>query len=762
MLFYIDIRGLVQGVGFRPFVYNLALKESLKGFVANSGDGVHIELECSYRDLFEFMESIQLSKPPLSKIEHFSITQKNEIKSFENFTIKESEKSSELSAMIPSDLAMCSDCQEELGDKSNRRYRYPFISCTNCGPRFSIIKNLPYDRGNTSMDKFEMCDKCKQEYENPQDRRYHAQPIGCFDCGATLTLFWDSSEVTASASQKAGAKATVPSFERGMVESNSKKSIDEIVTAIKDGKIVAIKGIGGYHLVCNAENDKSIKLLREQKNRPTKPFAVMVKDIEMAKSVANISPKEERVLSSNRRPIVLCRQKENRTISSLVAPNIRQIGLFLPYTPIHSLILQRLNSPIVASSANISGDPLCRTHDEIMKLSHIWDYCLDHDREIVNSCDDSIAFVENGKTFMLRVARGYSPIYLKLPKPTDKKILCLGANQKSTVAIVIKDRVIISPYIGDLDTIESINYFKSHIDRLKRIYNFKPDIMICDKHPSYSSTKYAKELVSQNPNIKLIQIQHHYAHIQATMGMNGINQKVLGVSFDGTGYGDDDHLWGGEFLICDRSRYERVGQFKYFRLLGGDMAIKEPRRVALSFLFEIYGERAIELDNHTVNSFSSRELKTLYIAWKKGLNSPLSSSCGRLFDSVASILGLMQISSYEGESGLLMESLYDDNITNFYQFSLEDGEIDFSKIFTQIEIEKEIEIAVSKFFNTLIEIIYMMNKRYNLPVVISGGVFQNRVLLRLIMNRIPSVIVPLDFVSNDGAISFGQAVAAID
>ncbi len=741
VLFYIEIRGLVQGVGFRPFVYNLAIEHSLRGFVTNSGDGVHIELECSYRNVFEFMELVEFKKPPLSKIEYFSITRKNKIKSFESFIIKESENSSELSTMIASDLAMCSDCEEELNDKTNRRYQYPFISCTNCGPRFSIIKSLPYDRCNTSMDKFDMCNRCRTEYTNPQDRRYHAQPIGCFDCGAILTLFDNRSKV---------------------IETNSQKCIDEIVAHIKNGKIVAIKGIGGYHLVCDAKNDKSIKLLRERKNRPTKPFAIMVKDINMAKTVANISLEEEELLRSNRRPIVLCKQKENHTISHLVAANIKQIGLFLPYTPIHSLILQRLNSPIVATSANISGNPLCRTYDEIVKLSHIWDYCLDHNRDIINSCDDSIAFVENDKTFMLRVARGYSPKYLRLPKTADKNILCLGANQKSTVAIVIKDKVIISPYIGDLDTLDSINHFKSNINTLKRIYNFEPDIIVCDKHPSYHSTKYAKELILENTDIKLIQVQHHYAHILATMNANGINQKVLGVSFDGTGYGDDGHLWGGEFFICDNGKYERVGHFKYFKLLGAEVAIREPRRVALSFLFEIYGEKAIDLDNHTINSFSSRELKTLYIAWEKGLNAPLSSSCGRLFDSVCSILGIIQVCSYEGESGLLLEALYDDSIIDFYQFGLENSEINFTEIFRQIEKEKDINIAVSKFFNTLVEIIYMMYKKYNLPIVISGGVFQNRVLLRLIMSKIPHCIVANEFVSNDGAISFGQAVAAMD
>ncbi|MEA3331162.1 MAG: hypothetical protein U9Q29_05645 [Campylobacterota bacterium] len=370
---------------------------------------------------------------------------------------------------------------------------------------------------------------------------------------------------------------------------------------------------------------------------------------------------------------------------------------------------------------------------------------------------------------MLRSARSYSPTYLKLPKKTDNKILALGANQKSTVAITLNDKVVLSPYIGDLDGLSSIEYFKYQIETLKRIYNFEPDIVVCDKHPFYESTKYAKELKKQNPEIELIQVQHHYAHILATMGINNITSKVLGVSFDGTGYGDKVEdvlghsvtLWGGEFLICESSSYKRVGHFKEFRLLGGEKAIKEPRRVALSFLFELYGRDVFELHNDVTDSFSEYELKTLYIAWQKGLNSPLSSSCGRLFDCVASILGLIQVCSYEGESGLLLESLYDENIEEYYQFFVVEGVIDFSTIFKQIVKENDKNRAVSKFFNTIVEIIYGIYKKYNLPIVLSGGVFQNRVLLRLVMRKIPHAIVPKEFVSNDSAIAYGQIMAVM-
>jgi len=735
VIFSIEIRGVVQGVGFRPFIYNLAVSSGLSGEVSNNGQGVLILLDATQEEVDEFVKKIRNNKPPLSEIDSIKITQIKKTKSFDGFSIKMSEVAKNLSSHIPPDIAMCSECESELHDKTNRRFEHPFITCTNCGPRFSIIKNLPYDRKHTSMDEFVMCEKCAQEYKNPQDRRYHAQPIGCHECGPKLSLFDNSGKVI-----------------------ESENIIDKTAKLITEGKIVAIKGIGGYHLVCDATNDEAVKLLRERKRRPSKPFGVMVKDIYMSKNIASINEKEEELLCSNRRPIVLLKKREDNTLTQHVAPNINQIGLFLAYTPLHHLILQRLNRPIVATSANVSDEPLCKSYDEIMRLRGIWDFCLDNDREIVNSCDDSVAFVEGEKTFMLRDARGYAPLYLKLSHKTDKKILALGANQKSSVAITIGESVVLSPYIGDLGSLTSIEHYKSHIETLKRIYEFEPDVVVCDKHRNYESTKYAKELAAQE--IELVQVQHHYAHILATMGVNSITSKVLGVSFDGTGYGDDSNLWGGEFFVCDLEGYERVGHFKYFKLLGGERAIKEPRRVALSFLFEIYGEEVFNLNNATLNSFSGSEIKTLYTAYKNSLNTPLSSSCGRLFDAVASILGVVQVCSYEGESGLLLESLYDENILESYIFSIEEGEIDFSQIFRQILDEKSSSVAVSKFFNTIVEIIYDMYKRYDLPLVLGGGVFQNRVLLRLIMQKIPDVILPEMFVSNDGAIAYGQALAA--
>ncbi|MEA3330554.1 MAG: carbamoyltransferase HypF [Campylobacterota bacterium] len=384
MTFSIEIRGVVQGVGFRPFIYNLALSLSLKGYVLNNGYGVLVVVDTPKEKLQEFITLVEQNRPLLSKIDSISVTEIKEQK-FNDFVIKESKKSSNLSSEIPSDIGMCRECRNELEDKNNRRYNYPFISCVSCGPRYSIIKNLPYDRKNTSMAKFEMCQKCQAEYENPKDRRYHAQPIGCHECGMKLSLLDSSGKIMACANK-----------------------VDKVVELLACGNIVAIKGIGGYHLVCDGTNDNALKLLRERKQRPSKPFAVMLKDIDSAKKIANIDRIEENLLNSNRQPIVLLEKlnkplfpaKTWNQISDLVAPNINQIGIFLAYTPLHHLILKKFDKPIVATSANISSEPLCRTFDEIIKLSNIWDYCLDNDRDIVNSCDDSVVFVENETMFM--------------------------------------------------------------------------------------------------------------------------------------------------------------------------------------------------------------------------------------------------------------------------------------------------------------------------------------------------------------------------
>ena len=728
----IDIRGTVQAVGFRPFVYQLAKRHNLYGTISNGSQGVEIFINASSDTMERFIYDIKLSLPPLAQIDTIDIEVVSP-KAFDEFKIIQTQDNGKIEVNIPPDITICKECEMELFDRNNRRYMHPFINCTNCGVRYSIIYDLPYDRDKTSMKSFVMCEKCETEYNNPEDRRYHAQPIGCWECGARLELI--------------GEKNLSP-----------KDIVDRAVSLLRDGNIVAIKGVGGYHLICDSTNNEAIKKLRERKKRPTKPFAIMTKDIDMAEELAYINPKEKELLLSKERPIVLL---DSKIEQNLISPHISRLGVFLPYTPLHLLIITKLNRPLVATSANISDEPIATTRESIKRLSSVYDYLLEHNREIVNGCDDSVVMVVKNKKITIRRARGYAPVAITLPFRLPQKVLAVGANQKSTVAIGFDNKIILSPHIGDLNSIESLEYYRENIEILKRVYHFTPNIIADDKHPHYESSKYAKA-----SGMKTQEVQHHYAHILSVIAEKKINQKVLGVVFDGTGYGDDGKLWGGEFMICDYREYRRVAHFSYFRLLGGAKAIKEPKRVALSLLFDIYGKNTLTLDNHTTKAFSPNELKSQYIMWQKALNSPLCSSVGRLFDAVASLTGVCQVMSFEGESGMMMEEFYDDSVRGFYPFEIKEEEeiIDIIDILPMIEAitkEPNPRIAISKFFNTLVEIIYTLYKKYKLPLVLSGGVFQNRVLLRLIFDRIPDAIISNEYPPNDGGIALGQVVATL-
>jgi len=621
----IVITGTVQGVGFRPFIYALAQRYLVTGTVSNNSKGVVVVLNTDSITLKQFLIAIEYEYPPLAtitNIDHEEIA----FQPFNDFQIIETKEEGNVTVNIPPDITVCADCEAELFDPSNRRYGYPFITCTNCGVRYSIINDLPYDRCNTSMKFFEMCKACEEEYHNPLDRRYHAQPIGCHECGPSLSL-WDKNEE---------------------LRIKSEEVLDVASQLLSDGKILAIKGVGGYHLMCDATNEEAVKKLRERKRRPSKPFAVMVRDKEMARELGEINALEERLLTSKERPVVIVGKRASRPTG--IAPNLSRIGIFLPYTPLHLMILDKLQRPLVATSANVTDEPICTNLEALEKLQGVYDYVLEHDRDIVNGCDDSVMMVVNDQQIILRRARGYAPVSVKLPFDLKHNVLALGANQKSTIAIGFRNEAILSPHIGDLNSIGSVAYYEKNIETLKRIYRFEPEVIVHDKHPNYESTKYALRQAQGTKNnqtangtvTELVEVQHHYAHILGVMAEKQLNGKVFGVAFDGTGLGDDGNLWGGEFMICDYQGYERVAHLGYFKLLGGAKAIKEPRRVALSLLFDLYGEEALALDNHTTQAFSTTELRTHFIAWKKGLNAPLSSSVGRLFDAVASLLGLFK------------------------------------------------------------------------------------------------------------------------
>lgn len=728
----VQIEGTVQGVGFRPFIYQLAHRYGLKGTVSNGTQGVEVHINATPLELEELLSSIHAELPPLASIDKLLTTQ-TDFTDFSDFTIITTKKEGKRTVRIPPDVSICKACEAELFDPNNRRFGYPFITCTHCGVRYSIIKQLPYDRVHTSMSDFKMCKACEEEYTNPLDRRYHAQPIGCYDCGPTLNLHKG----------------------KEILDISRDEIIDTCVRLLEGGKIFAVKGVGGYHLMCDATNDEAVQRLRDRKKRPSKPYAVMVPDIKSAGSFASINDKEKNLLTSKERPIVLLHMKGRPEISKYVAPNLSRIGLFLPYTPVHLLLLKKFKKPLVATSANVTDEPICTNFESLKKLEGIYDYVLDHNRNIVNGCDDSVLMVVKDQLVTLRRARGYAPASVKLPFNLEKPLLALGANQKSTIAIGFDNEVILSPHIGDLNTIDSLGYFEKNIHILERIYDFKPALVMHDKHPNYESTKYA---LSHYENTQ--SVQHHYAHILGVMAEKKITSKVLGVAFDGTGYGDDGTLWGGEFLLCDREGYERVAHLAYFKLLGGAKAIKEPKRIALSLLFDLYGEEALMLEAETIKAFSASELKSYFIAWKKGLNAPISSSAGRVFDAVASLTGVCHVMSFEGESGMLLEELYDSNVKDHYRFIYKEGIFDILPMIEEILQEAETTVAISKFFNTLVEMIRTIHALYNLPLVLSGGVFQNRVLLGLVLEAIPNAIISNHIPPNDGGIALGQMMAS--
>lgn len=738
----VKVKGIVQGVGFRPYVFNLCESLNLKGWVNNDDEGVNIALEAQEDLINEFLKELEAYPPPLATIDSIEVLNK-EFENLNDFKILKSQNNSNKTTIISPDIAICQDCINDIKDENNFRYNYALTNCTNCGPRYSIIKTVPYDRVNTSMSEFELCSFCQNEYENPKNRRYHAQPVCCEKCGPKIKLYNNYNI----------------KLEEDVL------AIKKMATLINSGEIVAIKGIGGFHLVCDATNDEAVMKLRKRKNRPTKPYAVMFKDISELKNYANFSKEEEKIIISKEKPITLVNKKINSNLSFSVAPNISKLGVFLPYTPLHYILFEFLNSPIIATSANLKDEPIIRHKDELLaKLSNVVDFVLDFNREIINAVDDSVVQVINNKLVKLRNARGYTPTTIKLEKKQNKKILALGANQKSTISLSFEDNLIVSPHIGDLNSIDSIEYFMRTVKTFKRFYDFEPDIVVCDKHPQYESTKWASRL----NNIEVIQIQHHYAHILSTMAEFKLKHKLLGFSFDGTGYGDDGKIWGGEVMLASQKDYERVFHFRYFKLLGSEAAIKEPKRVALSLLFENYSlEKLKGMHIPLLNEFSYEELDNLYMMWEKGINAPFTSSLGRIFDAIASLANIAHTQSYEGETGLLIEENYNEKISDFYEYKIENGQIDILKMVKIIVNEYDKKAICTKFINTIVKIVVDISNYYSdLDVVLTGGVFQNKTLLQLCVKELEKNNKKVYFnqkVSlNDGSISVGQLYSQVD
>lgn len=761
----VTVRGAVQGVGFRPFVYRLALELGLTGWVFNSSQGVFIEAEGRKPALDQLLLRLQAEKPPRSYIQSLEFSFLDAI-GFESFEIRESSNTGAKTTLVLPDIAVCPDCLRDIFDPTNRRYLYPFTNCTNCGPRFSIIKSLPYDRAHTSMKHFTMCPECQHEYEDPLDRRFHAQPNACPVCGPSLTL-WDN---------------------KGNVSSTTHNALLGAVLLLCEGKIVAVKGLGGFHLMVDARNDEAVKRLRQRKLREEKPFALMYPSLAMVKEHCEVSEFEERLLLSPESPIVLLKRLVvnpkshiphlTSEIAPSVAPHNPYLGIMLPYTPLHHILMRDVGSPVVATSGNLSDEPICTNElDALKRLSTIADAFLVHNRPIVRHVDDSIVRVMLGRELVLRRARGYAPLPITLGASHESPVLAVGAHLKNTVAMTAGENVFMSQHIGDLETAESLTAFHAVINDFQKLYEVQPHDIVCDMHPDYLSTKAAKGFGSN-----ITEIQHHYAHVASCMAENQLEGEVLGVSWDGTGYGLDGTVWGGEFLLTTPQSFERVAALRSFRLPGGEKAIKEPRRVALGLLYELFGaDLFARHDIASLQAFSTVDLNIIRQMLAKDINSPLTSSAGRLFDAVASLIGLRQKINFEGQAAMEMEFLAASNTTEeSYECQISKGklrkdqkplmEVDWTPMIEEILADLQSGIAQgiisTKFHNALtdsiVRVAMIIGKQ---RIVLSGGCFQNtylteRTIVRLEQEgfrpywhqRVPP---------NDGGISLGQIYALV-
>lgn len=631
------ITGAVQGVGFRPFVHRLACELELDGWVRNDGDGVALRVEGSVPALEEFRRRVEADRPPAARIASIAAHEEAASEVDRGFVIRESDPDAPPRTAIMADLATCSDCLREIRDPADRRHRHPFTNCTNCGPRFSIVTGIPYDRPNTTMRAFAMCPACRAEYENPADRRFHAQPIACPACGPRLAL-WNPEGATLAERDDA---------------------LRLTAEAIRAGRIVAIKGLGGFHLVCDARNDDAVHELRRRKRRDEKPFAVMFPTVADIEAVCSAGPLERDLLTSAQAPIVLLvrRPADSRPalVSHLVAPANPLLGALLPYTPLHHLLLDELRFPVVATSGNLSDEPICiDEHEALARLHGIADLYLVHNRRIARPVDDSVLRPLRHGAAVLRRSRGYAPLPVRtsVPARCDRTaILAVGGQMKNTLALETGGGICLSQHIGDLETERSIEAFAEAAAALPALYDTIPSRIACDLHPDYASTRWARAHCARP-----LAVQHHHAHILAVMAEHGLRGEVFGVAWDGTGFGADGTVWGGEFIVAGETSFRRFAHLRPFRLPGGEAAIREPRRCALGLAHAAHGDAAFDTDPWSLRGlFSAAEWSTLRAMLQRGVNCPITSSAGRLFDAVASLLGLRQRSAFEGQAAMLVE-----------------------------------------------------------------------------------------------------------
>jgi hydrogenase maturation protein HypF len=732
----IRIRGIVQGVGFRPFVYNLARRLGLAGYVLNSSAGVMVEVEGAPDALDRFVESVRGEAPPLARIEEILVVEIDPLGE-RDFAIRESQTQEGEFVLVSPDVATCPDCYRDFSDPLNRRYGYAFTNCTNCGPRYTIIQDIPYDRPNTTMAGFRMCAACQAEYDDPGNRRFHAQPNACAECGPQLSA-----------------------------------PIAEAQRHLSDGLILAIRGLGGFHLACDPRNDRAVRLLRERKRRSDKPLALMARDLAAVEMFCVVSDDDRRALTSPRRPIVILPSRPDSGISATVSPGNNTIGVMLPYTPLHHLLFAGAPyDALVMTSGNLSEEPIVTANPEALeRLRPLADWFLLHNRDIFMRADDSVVRTFEGVERVLRRSRGFVPQAIDLGMEVAEILAC-GAELKNTFCLSKGRYAVLSQHIGDMENYETLVFFEETLANLKKLFRVEPRAVAHDLHPQYLSTQFAQRI----PELPKIGVQHHHAHVASCMAENGLRGKVIGVALDGTGYGTDGKIWGGEFLVADYSGFERRAHLRYVPLAGGDAAVRQPWRPSLAYLADTFGPGAEfpELALWRDVPETQRRLVRSMIA--QAVNTIETSSCGRLFDAVASVIGLRQQISFEGQAAIELETIAADGVADAYPFSLAGDTVDFrpaiERIVGEVRASIPAPVIAARFHNTVAEAVVEVCRRLRAEerlnrVCLSGGTFQNMKLLARTLAGLQrldfEVFIHAQIPPNDGGIALGQAVIATE
>jgi hydrogenase maturation protein HypF len=751
----ITVRGIVQGVGFRPFVHTLASQLHLKGFVKNCVGSVLVEVEGDARSIDRFMTELTTNPPPLARIDRVEVDRRSCV-GYSSFCIESSEIESAGPVSFPPDIATCADCLAELFDPDDRRYRYPFLNCTNCGPRLTIVTGAPYDRPRTTMATFAMCTACQEEYENPTNRRFHAQPICCPTCGPRLQVH-----------DVAGRRIETPD------------PLRHFAAALCAGQIGAVKGLGSYHLACDARNHAAVAELRHRKYRDEKPFAIMVRDVEAAETLCDVSPPERDLLLSRQRPIVLLRKRPGATVADAVAPRNPDLGVMLPYTPLHHLLLREMaGAPLVMTSGNRSDEPIAYENDDALKrLAGIADVFLTHNRPIHVRCDDSVLRIVVGEQLPLRRSRGFAPLPIALPRECSTPILAVGGQLKGTFALGRGRHAFLSHHLGDLDHFGAYRAFVKDVGLYEQLFDIEPALLVHDLHPDYASTRYA--LTRATPSVRLLAVQHHHAHMASCMADNGLNEPGIGVTFDGTGYGTDGAVWGGEFLVGDYCAFRRAAHLRYVGMPGGDRVIREPWRMALAHLTDAQADAPALAER-----LSPEAVRTVMRMLESRFNTPQTSSIGRLFDAIAALVGVRDRVSFEGQAAIELEWLATTAVSDgHYPFDLEETAGDDGRVVFVVDtrpliravsqdVRQRIDAAciARRFHSTVVEMMARICQRLRQAtgldvVVLSGGVFMNALLTTEAIDRLRGegfrVHRHRRVPPNDAGLSLGQlAVAA--